>query len=526
MQADFLFENVAGAHPDYLRDESRRSGRAALLALPRTAAELDAALACAIEHGWPVTVQGGRTGITGGAVPEGGLILNLSRMNHVLGLRQAGTGQFTVTVQPGVVLQDLRRMLRSREFDTTGWNAESLAALAALRAAPPQFFPPDPTETTATLGGMVACNASGACTFRYGATRRHVAGLRLLLADGDVLALRRGVAMTQGRAFALETGHHRRYAGQLPSYTLPDVKNAAGYFAADNTDMVDVFVGSEGTLGIFTEIELRLQPEPGVRWGLMLFFPEQAAAVNFVGAARAGADGRLAALEFFDAGALNLLRRERPRLAALSALPELPAHFHTAVYAEFHAPDEDAAAEAAAAVLAHAEAAGGREQNSWLAATEHDMEKFKAFRHALPEAVNGLIDERRKTEPDLIKLGTDMAVPDAHLAVILERYARDLRAANLEYVIFGHIGNNHLHVNILPTTMADYQRGRALYLAWARDVVQLGGTVAAEHGIGKLKAPMLEIMFGPEGIAGMRALKHVFDPQARLSPGNLFAAEA
>ena len=523
MQADFLFENVAGTHADYLRDESRRTGSAAMLALPRTEAELSIALAVARERGWPVTVQGGRTGITGGAVPESGLIVNLSRMNRVLGLRQTNAGRFIVTVQPGVVLQDLRRWLHTREFDTAGWTEESLSALPALRAAPPLFFPPDPTETTATLGGMVACNASGACTFRYGATRNHIAGLRLMLADGDVLELRRGAAVAQGRTFALESGNHRRYTGQIPHYTLPAVKNAAGYFAAENMDMMDLFIGSEGTLGIFTAMDLQLQPAPGTRWGLMLFFPDQTAAVNFVGAARKAADARLVALEFFDARALNLLRRERPRLAALSALPKIPITSDTAVYAEFHASDEDAAGAAATALMNIAETCGGSEQNSWLAATEHDMEKFKAFRHALPEAVNRLIDERRKAEPGLTKLGTDMAVPDAQLAAILERYERDLQAARLDYVIFGHIGNNHLHVNILPATKADYQRGRELYLTWAHDVVQWGGTVAAEHGIGKLKAPMLEIMFGPAGVAGMRALKHIFDPQGRLSPGNLFA---
>jgi D-lactate dehydrogenase (cytochrome) len=520
MSCDFLFEDVARTHPDFLRDESRRTGRAAALALPRNEAELRAAVLLASERGWSITVQGGRTGLTGGAVPDGGLIINLTRMQRVVGLRQNGAGRFTVTVQPGVVLQDLRRMLATREFDATGWSAESLAALAALRAAPPQFFPPDPTETTATLGGMAACNASGACTFRYGATRRHIVGLRLVLPDGDALALRRGAAQAQGRAFAVETEKHQRREGRLPSYTMPDTKNAAGYFAADNMDLVDLFVGAEGTLGIFSELELQLQPAPVTRWGLLAFFPDRAAAVRCVIAARATGDARLAALEFFDARALDLLRRERPRLAALMALPELPPQFRTALYAELHAPDDDAATAAAETIMA----CGVAENDAWLATTEHELEKFKAFRHALPEAVNRLIDERRKNEPTLTKLGTDMAVPDAHLAATLARYERDLQAAGLDYVIFGHIGNNHLHVNILPTSTADYQRGRELYLAWARDAVQLGGTVAAEHGIGKIKAPMLEIMLGPRGVAEMRALKRVFDPALRLNPGNLFGA--
>lgn len=523
MQNDFIYENVAAEHPDFLRDESRRSGTAAALALPRTEEELRAALVLAHERGWPVTLQGGRTGITGGAVPEGGLIISLSRMNRVLGLRQDGEGRFVLKAQPGVVLQDLRRMLHAREFATAGWDADSLVALAALRAASPQIFAPDPTETTATLGGMAACNASGACTFRYGATRRHIAGLRLMLADGDVLALQRGAARAHGREFALETLGHRRLVGRIPNYDLPPVKNAAGYFSAADMDLVDLIIGSEGTLGILTELELRLLPAPGVRWGLMAFFPDQAAAVRFVNGARAAGDAQLVALEFFDEHALALLRRSRSRSEALTALPEMPAHFHTAVYAELHASHEDVAGDAAAALAQLMTASGGSEDASWLAASEHDMEKFKAFRHALPEAVNSLIDERRKTEPTLTKLGTDMAVPDANLGAILERYERDLVAAGLDYVIFGHIGNNHLHVNILPASKADYQRGRELYMAWARDVVKWGGTVAAEHGIGKLKAPMLEIMFGAAGIAGMRAVRRVFDPEARLSPGNLFA---
>jgi len=520
MPSDFIFEDVSRTHPDFLRDESRRTGRAAALAFPRTESELCAALALARERDWSVTVQGGRTGLTGGAVPNGGLIVNLSRMNRILGLRRTGEDRFAVTLQPGVVLQDLRRMLADREFDTAGWSEESVEALAALRAAPAQFFPPDPTETTATLGGMAACNASGACSFRYGATRRHIAGLRLVLPDGDVVALQRGEVQSQGRVFDLETEGCRRLTGRLPGYAMPDTKNAAGYFAADNMDLVDLFIGSEGTLGIFSELELLLQPAPAVCWGLTAFFADQAAAVQFVRTARTSGNAQLAALEFFDERALDLLRRERPAMTVLLALPELPPHFRAAVYAEIHAPDDETASVAMETVMA----CGVADGSSWLATTERDQERLKAFRHALPEAVNRLIDERRKNEPALTKLGTDMAVPDRHLAAILERYQSDLKAAGLDYVIFGHIGNNHLHVNILPVSGTDYRRGQELYLAWASDMVQLGGTISAEHGIGKLKVPMLKSMFDPNSIAEMRVLKHVFDPELRLNPGNLFDA--
>ncbi|MCX6997728.1 MAG: FAD-binding oxidoreductase [Kiritimatiellaeota bacterium] len=521
----FIHAAVAQDYPDYLRDESRRTGRAEAIAFPASATEVQQALDLARQRNWPVTLQGGRTGITGGAVPEGGLILNLTRMQRVLGLRHDPDDDcFYIAVQPGLVLQELRRQLRARSFDVTGWSTAARSALARFQTAPPQFFPPDPTETTATLGGMVACNASGACTLRYGATRDYVAGLRLLTADGDTLELRRGRERAVRRQFALTTTAGRTLAGPLPAYTLPEVKNAAGYCAADDMDLIDLFIGSEGTLGVFTAIELQLLPEPAARWGLLAFFPDEAAALRFVRASRSAADVRPAALEFFDKRALNLLRREREHLAALAALPALPPAFHTAVYLEFHGAEDEvgAAVEATAVEIA---ASGGAAADVWLADTAHDLEKFKEFRHALPEAVNRLIDERRRRAPEVTKLGTDMAVPDAALEDVLARYHRDLAAAGLDYVIFGHIGNNHLHVNILPETPAQYRQGQELYLAWARDIVRLGGTVAAEHGIGKLKVPLLEVLLGAAGLAQLRAVKQIFDPASRLNRGNLFVPD-
>jgi len=92
----------------------------------------------------------------------------------------------------------------------------------------------------------------------------------------------------------------------------------------------------------------------------------------------------------------------------------------------------------------------------------------------------------------------------------------------LEYVIFGHVGNNHVHVNILPRSMDELARGKALYLKWAEQIVAMGGSVSAEHGIGKIKVPLLETMFGPEGIAAMREVKRMFDPEGILNLGNLF----
>ncbi|MGD9782571.1 MAG: FAD-binding oxidoreductase [Kiritimatiellia bacterium] len=504
-----MSESFQPAHADYLRDESRRTGRADRIAFPRAESEVLDALseACALKM--PVTAQGARTGIAAGAVPEGGLVLNLSHMDRI---QVEGN---LLRVQPG-------------------------ATLAAIRAAVPPhlFFAPDPTETSASIGGMISCNASGALSFLYGPTRHHVLGLRVALLSGEVLDLRRGRDQADGLRFRLGS-----VAGELPPLRRPAVKNAAGYFVEPNMDLLDLFIGAEGTLGVVTEATLRLLPAPGAVWGLMAFLPSTAAAVGFVDALREGqrsglesSDGsvlqpatcnlqpsapRLAALEYFDSNCLAFLREHADELATKGiAVPALP-DGSACVYAEWHAPD---AAKAETAVMAAAERLPGFGANPdacILADAPHDVEKLKLFRHSAPEMVNSTIDERRKIHPGLVKLGTDMSVPDTRLADVLAMYETDLAASGLEHLIFGHIGANHLHVNILPRHPADYDAGRSLYQKWAAQVIAWGGSISAEHGIGKLKRDLFRQMAGEAALARMRGLKKLFDPDGLLNPGTL-----
>jgi D-lactate dehydrogenase (cytochrome) len=499
-----LIQTCGDRHLDYLHDESRLNGKAGTIAFPGDEGEVCEVVSAVAREGGSITVQGARTGVAGGAVPAGGCVLNLSRLNR---MDASLLDQGILKVQPGVCLADLR--------------------VVALEKG--MLFPPDPTETTASIGGMVATNASGAMSFFYGPTRQWIEALRVVLADGSVLALRRGECQAVGRRFSLlaESGHEIR--GLLPGYVLPPVKSAAGYYAAEGMDLIDLFIGMEGTLGIITEAQLRLIPQPAAVGGLTLFLPSGAAALAFTRLARgetvngrSGLAVRPVAIEYFNHDTLNLLRRMKAEGRGAEAVPSLPSRYHTAIYLEFHGADGDAVEKAAVAALEAAVAVGGSDEDSWYATTPHDLETQKAFRHAVPESVNALIGERQKTERGITKLGTDMSVPDAALEPVMAMYEADLASAGLESVIFGHIGNNHVHVNILPRTMAEYDCGKALYQAWARRVVVMGGSVSAEHGIGKLKTPLLALMFGEAGIAQMRAVKRVFDPMNVLNPGVLF----
>ena len=497
----------------FLADESRRTGTAQEICFPQTADEI-VQLLQKNPH-VPITLQGGRTGVTAGAVPEGGIAINLSNMSQVIRLPEpVGPGQDaadikdapqTAIVQPGVLLVRLQEMLHARGL----------------------FFPPDPTETTASLGGMVACNSSGACTYRFGATRHHIRSLEMVLADGDTLSIRRGEYTAKAGRFALTTNGGRVIEGTLPQIQMPNVKkHTAGYFIRPDMDMLDLFIGSEGTLGIVTQIEIDVLPEPKHLWGAVVFFPTENSAIRFVHLLRgkaANQDGMLLqpqAIEFFGTDTLNMLREAQRAGTALTDMADIPAG--CAIYTEFAAEDR-AELEPLFSRLGHQiEEAGGDPKQSWFAFRGPDMLRLKEFRHAAPVCVNERVSEIRKDIPTITKLGTDMSVPDHKLDEVFAMYRNDLAKEGFQTSLFGHIGNNHLHCNIIPRTEEEYLRGKALYTRWAEEIVRMGGSVSAEHGIGKLKVWLLQKLYSEEELRAMTDLKRLFDPEMRLNPGNIF----
>ncbi len=509
----------------YLSDESRRTGRADLLVFPRSTGEVSAAVQLAASRDAKVTVSGARTGITAGAVPEGGMLLSLERLNRVRGLRKTEAGELRVVCEAGVVLGNLQRALETGRFtEAAEWDETSQCLLSEVTAGR-YFYPPDPTETSASIGGTVACNASGAHTFRYGPTRTWVSGLEVVLADGGILRLERGRhRATPDGTFRLRRRDGRDVTVHLPALPQPDTKNAAGYFSRPGMDLVDLFIGSEGTLGIITCAELRLAPSPECRCLVAVFFEHEARALRFTAAVR---DRRnrigVEAIEYMDARALDFLRSERERKGAASHVPEhLPAEARGVIFLDLAARDREMTANIEA-TAAEVKRFGSDPERCWVATGHAERETLRLFRHALPESVNHRVAELRREHPGLTKLGTDMAVPDDCLERTIRLYRNELDAAGLDYVIFGHIGDNHLHVNILPATPEEYALGKQLYLDFAREVVAMGGSPAAEHGIGKLKTAFLELLVGPQGLAGMKAVKQALDPDFRLGPGTLFA---
>jgi FAD/FMN-containing dehydrogenase len=449
----------SGVAPSYLEDASNLRGHAERLIVPADESELAAALRAASASQTAVTIAGAGTGVTGGRVPFGGWVVSLERFTRL-------------EVHPGYAVCGAGVLLRD---------------LHAAAQAAGQFYPPDPTETGAAIGGNIATNASGSRSFQYGATRRWVQSLRVALADGTVREFARGEAIDFD-------------PGEVP---LPDVtKNTAGYLLRPGMDWVDLFCGSEGTLGVITEARVGLLPAPKALLAGVVFFASDVAAVDAVEVWPRS----LRMLEYMDEHSLELLR---------TRYPEMPRAAKAALLIEQELESEDSPE--VDRWIERIESSGALAEDSWFAATAADRERFRRFRHALPELVNDTV--RRS---GALKMNTDYAVPLSQNREMLERYRRMLEAEFPgRYVIFGHIGDAHVHVNLFSDA-ANPQAAANVLTRLAREAVQLGGTVSAEHGLGKRKAHLLELQYTPEQIEAMRAVKRRLDPHGILGRGTLF----
>ena len=499
-------------------------GRAAGVARPATEADV-AALVAGAPHVLPI---GAQSSLTGGATPTGGLVLDMRRFDRIVALRPD-----EVVVQPGVPVGTLQ------------------AALAAAG----RFYPPAPTFDGACAGGVVATNAAGAATFKYGTTRAWVRRLTVVLASGDVLDLNRGetTAGPDGCFEIAAAGGAIRVP--VPAYRMPDVaKCSAGYFAAPGMDLVDLFIGSEGTLGIVTEVTFAVvSPAPRTA---MVWVPlaDEAAAVALAGKLRSAAREAwrrgpahgvdVAAVEHLDARSLALLREDgalrRHQAAApddaravLLAQVELPADAAPTPRAAYEQIGDALAGDApdtplvrlcrllaAAGVLDHTEIAlpGDRRQGH-----------LTAVREAVPEGVNRRVGEaRRRRGAGIEKTAADMIAPFSRFAESLALFRRAFDSRGLDYAIWGHISDGNVHPNVIPATMEDVARGRQAVLECGREIVRLGGCPLAEHGVGRnpVKQALLRQLYGAGGVAEMRAVKAALDPDWKLAPGVLFPREA
>jgi D-lactate dehydrogenase (cytochrome) len=520
----------------FLTDASYISdGHADRVVFPETFDDVAEVLRAATRDKTPVSISGAGTGTVGGRIPRAGIVLATDKLNQIKSVVHKGDAGRAVA-EAGVMLRDLQRFVESERL----------------------FYPPDPTERSCFLGGTVATNASGSRSFKYGATRNYVQRLKIVLPSGELINLRRGeLHADAGGQIKLPLPTGGILEAQLPTYRMPQTrKHSAGYFAAPKMDLLDLFIGSEGTLGVIVGVEVALLPKPQGLLSGIVFFSSREKLLAFVQEARelsltnrrtrgdAGRLGRLLekalevsdredllaslddlpaqsksrrqlrvdarALEYFDNESLGFLRQKYEAIPA------------AAVGAIFFEQETTPETEDLLMTdwLALLERHAALSDDSWFATDEKDQTKLREFRHALPVLMNEWFASHTQR-----KVSTDMCVPDAAFPEMLSCYEETLRTSGLRYTIFGHIGDNHVHVNILPRDDEEAVRAREIYLQFLKRAAALGGTLSAEHGIGKLKSEYLKLFYSEAHLRQMAELKRAFDPAGILGRGNIFDEE-
>jgi FAD/FMN-containing dehydrogenase len=448
----------------YSQDASPLVGKPEGLLRPESSAEAAAWLAEAASSGTPVTPCGLRSSTTGGGLALSGWTMSCEKLTGLLDLDEV---RGRAIVAAGTVLGDFKDELATHGF----------------------LYPPDPTsEKECSIGGTVACDASGARTYRYGATHRWVRGVEVALPDGSVRWFR---------------------SRQVE-------KDAAGF--AGLRDFVQLLCGSEGTLGFITAVEVQLVALPEAYSAGLAFFSDMNAALAFVGAARdedrSGLGVRPRCLELLDQGSLEIM-------AAQGSGVGIPAGAGAAIFFEEEHPQgaEMDAFERWWALLSRTQ--GTLLDDTVVATDRAQQEELRALRHAVPASLNE--EGARLAAAGGKKVSTDWAVPFEHLAPLMERIDGWLREADIgRFVRYGHVGNGHPHYNLIVEDAAEAARASAVVDRMCAEACSLGGTVTAEHGVGKVKLPYIHYRFGAFELAVMRGVKAAFDPTGIMAPGNLF----
>ncbi|KRE88801.1 dimethylmenaquinone methyltransferase [Frateuria sp. Soil773] len=424
------------------RDNSRYERLPEAVVFPAAHAQVEALVRACREHRVPLTARGGGTSSTGASVPvQGGVVANFMRMDRIV---RIDPDDRLAVVEPGVTNEALQQALAPHGF----------------------FWAPDPGSAPwCTVGGNLACNASGPHAVKYGSTRDNVLGLAAVAGTGE--SFRCGTQTT---------------------------KSATGY------DLARLLVGSEGTLAVITEATLKLTPKPAALRTLRASYRDAASAARAVARIMAQ-PATPCALEFMDALALKLARDHQPE----AGVPQVEALLMIELDGAADALDAaTAAVEAAARVdgLLHLE----------VARDEAQTRALWAARKALSLA------QRAVTQH---KINEDVVVPVSRLPELVDSVRTLSEKHAVPIVSFGHAGNGNLHVNLLPRDLDEIERAYAALPELFARVIALGGTISGEHGIGMVKREFMPLAMSGETLGLMRGIKAVFDPDGILNPGKL-----
>lgn len=498
---------------NYLYDESRIiRGSAYRIILPWDESQIAHILSKANENDYRVTISGAGTGITGSRVPLGGVVVSMENMTMV---SKESPGKERV-VKYGSK-NYLIKYYKSDEDDSfhivapVGMPVDVfIQALDELSLV----YPPEPTEKLAFLGGNLSTHASGKWSFRFGPLRKYIYRLRLVLPSGQVIDVKRG-EYTIRKYIEIESKSGSSLEIPVPLLNTPNViKSSAWPNIRVGDDLVDFLIGMEGILGVYTEVEYRLPPKPKNIYSLFTIFQSEDDAVNTVEELRRRArEYGIWAVEYIDYESIELIRHKLRREFPLKSGGGI-------LYIDVAGGDD--IFDLLTKVSDLLESYGAVE--TYASDDPRWMDEAMRIRHMVPENINNFLSIH-----GMHKVASDASVPFYKLRDALELYREVGEESGVNYVIFGHIGDAHLHFNFLPRNNKELQRSMHYMTYLLKRFVGWGGSVTAEHGFGKKKyldedgimKPLIRLQYGEEGEEMVRDLKSVIDPKSILNVGNI-----
>lgn len=506
---------------EYLRDESLYVGNCEEVIRVKSTEDIQSL----INKDIFITAQGNRTGIAGAAVPEGGAVLSFASYHGFTGMEYRD-GTYYLRMRAGTTLEEIHMALDKRYFEVEEWEDSDREVYANFRKDGKQFFPPDPTEKSATIGGMFATNASGPASYYYGKTGKYVEKVKVWMADGNCYEIQRGDCVFSS----------------LGECKLPDGKTVRGQCAGEGSgidilqihsgkDFIDLLAGSEGMLGIVEEITVRIEPAPESCWTLILYFHKEQNALDFQDKLQGEtsvhwSDCKLVALDYMDFVSLQMIAKGKEYNNTLKSVADFPKDAEAAVYLELNSADDEQTEEALYEVIDLFSQYEENEDWIWAASTNDEAEKFKILRHGIPESINTEIAGLKNQVSEIQKMALDLYMPNTSITEsvqwIREIIQQEDKDGELLYAVFGHAGERIYHLNLIPRSVGQMEKGTVVFKAISKKCKEKGFYICGENGVGKIKKNLFALSVGGEQRSAMKSVKDVFDPDGRLNPKNAF----
>ena len=476
----------------YERDCSNIPGDADILCRPINDVQCAIILKCCRLATIPITISAGRTNLNGSATPKGGIVLSMEKMTF-----------------PGIKVNQLTKTVES----PVGIYLEKMRDEILFQSNKKLYYPVDPTSRNdAMVGGTLSCNASGFVPGKEGATRFWTEEIQFILPNGYKLFCKRGQYISKNSLFFFKCGDDE-IKMQVPDYDRPVIKNASGPYSDKNgtIDLVDLIIGSEGIFGIITFVIFRLKESPNSFLDLFFNLPQESDAINFhkyISNFFEEDLSKISALEYFGYNCQNYMDNKSNLFKSKT---EVGIYLQIPLYKQ----NIEEASEYWFNIINRSNCNINLDR-VFLLNNDKDWKIFFKARHSIPE--NAL---RKSHKLDTWSILTDTIVPINNFRKFLKFSHKILKKTKIEYLLFGHLGDCHLHFHLIPSKQ---QQKLALktYNHLIKKTISLGGVYSAEHGTGKRKRNDFFECFGKEGVEKVKSAKKSLDPKFLLNRGNVF----